>query len=531
MKNQYLNQFTAYPQKLPLEFSVKVDSVAPAGSLVRLVCDVTEEANLLQFVDFSNRNSHGYDAAMMLKCVLLAFAINGYSSLRDLEDLCRNDIRFIYITDGLAPSFQSFHRFIHNDLTVSAEEIFAAFNKWLIRKDNIDTSVLCIDGTKMEANASKNSFVWINATRKFRIRAWKKALSALIRLNRWLSDHKETGRFSVLKEMDAAYLCAVCKETEKICTRKGIVFRYGRGHGKPEIQRIYEEIRKAGCDLLRYDMHMEIAEGRNSFSKTDIDATFMHMKYDYYNHTNVFKPGYNVQFGISDGYILNVYTNSDGNDVHSYIPFMEKYYRMYGRYPKYTPADAGYGSYDNYYYCRLHDINLSMKYSGYEKRKEKITDRNRFKSWAFIKTDGSVVCPAGHEFRTEKIRIERRGIYPRIVETMGCSFCGSCPMRTQCTKSSGGRKIARTARLERWKQEVDTFMATKTGRELMQERQVYSEGKFGDMKKNWEYDRLQRRGKNNVQTELILVAIGLNLRRYLRRQAEKAVQSAASGRA
>lgn len=278
-------------------------------------------------------------------------------------------------------------------------------------------------------------------------------------------------------------------------------------------------------------MHMEIAEGRNSFSKTDIDATFMHMKYDYYNHTNVFKPGYNVQFGISDGYILNVYTNSDGNDVHSYIPFMEKYYRMYGRYPKYTPADAGYGSYDNYYYCRLHDINLSMKYSGYEKRKEKITDRNRFKSWAFIKTDGSVVCPAGHEFRTEKIRIERRGIYPRIVETMGCSFCGSCPMRAQCTKSSGGRKIARTARLERWKQEVDTFMATKTGRELMQERQVYSEGKFGDMKKNWEYDRLQRRGKKNVQTELILVAIGLNLRRYLRRQAEKAVQSAATGRA
>lgn len=64
-------------------------------------------------------------------------------------------------------------------------------------------------------------------------------------------------------------------------------------------------------------------QGKNSCSKTDPNATFMHMKYDYYNHTNVFKPGYNIQIGVSDGIIRNIYVSSDGNDLKAYIPFME----------------------------------------------------------------------------------------------------------------------------------------------------------------------------------------------------------------
>ncbi|WRK52622.1 hypothetical protein SD457_20235 [Coprobacillaceae bacterium CR2/5/TPMF4] len=86
--------------------------------------------------------------------------------------------------------------------------------------------------------------------------------------------------------------------------------------------------------MFEYTIHMDILGERNSFSKTDPDATFMHMKYDYYNHTNVFKPGYNIQTGVSDGIIRNIYISSDGNDINTYIPFMEKYYEAYGSYPK-----------------------------------------------------------------------------------------------------------------------------------------------------------------------------------------------------
>ena len=50
---------------------------------------------------------------------------------------------------------------------------------------------------------------------------------------------------------------------------------------------------------------------------------------------------------------------------------MKKYKEAYGKLPKRTPADAGYGSYDNYSYCKENNIELYMKYSGYYKEKEK----------------------------------------------------------------------------------------------------------------------------------------------------------------
>ena len=59
---------------------------------------------------------------------------------------------------------------------------------------------------------------------------------------------------------------------------------------------------------------------RNSCFKIDPDVTFMHIKYDYYKHTNVFKSEYNIQFGISDGIIRNIYISSNGNDLKTYIP-------------------------------------------------------------------------------------------------------------------------------------------------------------------------------------------------------------------
>ncbi len=123
----------------------------------------------------------------------------------------------------------------------------------------------------------------------------------------------------------------------------------------------------------------------------------MHMKYDYYNHTNVFKTGYNIQLGVSSGYIRTVYVSQNCNDIHDFIPAIETYFEQYGKYPKMVPADAGYGSFDNYSWCEEHGIELMMKYSGQNQAQQKLTDQIRFRSWAFSRTEEGVpVCPAGH---------------------------------------------------------------------------------------------------------------------------------------
>jgi len=520
--NNYLSNCNVYQPKLPLDYTFEFEKELGQEDITRTVCEAAEEAELIKYVSFKNRDAHGYDSFMMLKCVMLAMTLDGYCSTRELEEHCKYDARFIYITHGEKPSHMAFQRFIHDDLTESIEDIFYALNKWIEKKDDINTDILFIDGTKYEANANKMSFVWMNATKKFRARCWRKVMDELVKLNRYCEENSINVRFSILKEISPDYLMKVCETIEKIAEENGIEFVNGKGKRKTELQRMYDNFKDYAVKMYKYQIHFDIAGNRNSFSKTDPDATFMHMKYDYYNHTNVFKPGYNVQMGISDGYIRHVYTSSDANDLHTYIPFMESYYRAYGEYPSKTPADAGYGSYDNYYFCKLNRIDLMMKYSGQRKKSEKITDKNRFKQWNFKLTEeGTYICPAGHEFHTVSVRLEQRGAYPRLQETLKCDHCSDCPFKSKCTKSKTGRTLHRCRQLEHWQDEVDQNLSTDEGQELMKQRSILSEGKFGDLKENWDFDKLHRRGNTGVKTEILLVSIGSNLRRYHTRKYSK----------
>lgn len=162
--------------------SVYEDSVDP-DDISRTVKEVVEGVNVFKFIDFSHRNSYGYDGMKMLECVLLAFALNGYASTRELEDLCKYDIRFQFIMEGQTPSHMAFHRFIHDDLMMPVEELFAEFNRYFESHDKIETDILYIDGTKLEANANKMTFVWMRATKKFREKRWKKIMDRLMSFN------------------------------------------------------------------------------------------------------------------------------------------------------------------------------------------------------------------------------------------------------------------------------------------------------------------------------------------------------------
>ena len=144
--------------QLPLDYNIRIDP--KSKSIVHTVCSICEEADLFRFIHTKNRDQYGYNSQRMLECVLLAYTLNGYASVRELEDLCMHDIRFIYIMQGDTPSFMSFERFLKNDLTDSIDDIFYELNRY-IEKHNSDlnTDILTIDGTKYEANANKMSFV------------------------------------------------------------------------------------------------------------------------------------------------------------------------------------------------------------------------------------------------------------------------------------------------------------------------------------------------------------------------------------
>ena len=519
---KYLINNSAYQPsfQFPLNF-VYEDSI-PEDDISRTVKEIVEGVNVFKFINFSRRNSYGYDGIRMLECLFLAFTLDGYASTRKLADYCKYDIRFQFIMDGETPSHMAFQRFIQNDLLMSIEDIFVELNKYIEKHDDINTDILYIDGSKWEANANKMTFVWMRATQKYVAKRWKQVMERLKKFNAYCEEENIPIRFSILKEYSFDYLFEIVEEIEKIINAKGIEYKHGRGQKKHPLQRFQEGFKNDAIMLWKYSMYYEIADGRNSFSKTDPDATFMHMKYDYYNNTNVFKPGYNVQIGSSDGYIRHVYISSDGADMKTYIPFMEGYQLAYGELPKKTPADAGYGSYENYRFCDEHGIELYMKYPMHRKEQEKITDKNRFRRYNMEMNDrGEIICPEGHPFVFEKQRIETRGRYAKNLETYRNQNCEKCSMRQKCTKSKKGRTVIRNRLLEKYQDQVKENLSTDEGKELMKQRSIQSEGIFGQLKQDKEFDRLHRRGATGVKLEFLLVCIGHNIRKYHTRKLQK----------
>lgn len=156
---------------MPLDFNIRIDS--SSKSIVNTICNACTEAGLFRFIHIVNCNQYGYNSEEMLECVLLAYTLFGYASVRELEDHCKHDIRFIYIMQGQQPSFMSFERFIKNDLTDSIDDIFYALNRYIEEHDSkSDTDIMTINGTKYEANANKMTFVWMKATEKRKAKLW-----------------------------------------------------------------------------------------------------------------------------------------------------------------------------------------------------------------------------------------------------------------------------------------------------------------------------------------------------------------------
>lgn len=514
MTSNIINQenYTAYQPSLLLDFNFSFDKDVDSFDLSVTVLEILREINLNKFIDFHNYDTRSYDPVILLSVLLLAFSEDGYCSLRDLEKRCRYDLRYRIICGGLVPSYKTFERFINQRLKMTIDEIAKEIYLFIQNQDALEKDVLYVDGTKFEANANKMTFCWRGWSKRYLPLHWKKTMECLRQVNTYFKKNNIDIQYSILKKPSIEYMIEIDEALERWLRQSKNI---RKGKGKHPIAKLCDELKKKAMKLWQYAMQEDILENRNSFSKSDPDATFMHMKYDYYNHTGVFKPGYNVQVAVNNGYIAAMFISEHANDMKTLQPFMEQYKKMFNHYPKVIIGDAGYGSFDNYNFCKLNQIEGVLKYSGYEKKKEKINDKNRYRlSHMKRLTDGTPICPEGHAFSAEKVKIEYAGIHPKISVYYQNKHCNECTVKSMCTKAKGGRSAQVVPALQKMHEEIDELLETKQGKEWMSQRSVQAEGCFGDIKQNFEYTRLKRRGESGVKVELYLVSIGYNIRKY-----------------
>ena len=504
--------------KLPLD----IETLIPVSDIVYSFCEIVDSIDLSQYVVTKENNTGRpkYNQINLLKVVLFSFMENGYLSLRKIEKSCKTDIRYMYLLDGMkVPTYVSIGSFI-NSLKSSIQDIFLAINKEIFARDSVDLQHTYIDGTKIEANANKYTWVWKKSCTKNRDKTFEKITALIERIN--AEELATFGiKFEIRMEYAVEYLELLLEEYAKLMKLNPTEFKHGKGHRKTNEQRNYELLEAYKNKLSKYTISINICgDKRNSYSKTDHDATFMRVKKDYMGNDQLL-PAYNMQIAVCDEYIAVVDAKQYASDMDCFVPLMEKFNELYGHYPKYPVADAGYGSYNNYIYCEEHDMEKYMKFTMFEKEtKDKKFKENPYRAVNFDKdNNGNLICPAGRKFQFKYEQHVRGNQYGRTEEVYECESCEGCEHKEKCCpKAKNYRTIRLNRELTKTHEEVLDNLCSIQGALLCMNRSIQAEGTFGVMKWDKSYKRAFRKGLESVILEFTLISCGFNLYKYHKRR-------------
>lgn len=513
--------YTPFQLKLPIE----IEKIIEISDPVYTFCEVIAHIDLNKYLTTKDRRTGRprYDEVTLLKVILFAFMENGYESLRRIEKLCKTDIRFMWLLqDNPPPSHMTIDNFMNNVLNGRIEEIFTDINAYIFEQEQVDLNHVYIDGTKIGANANKYSWVWKKSCEKNRLKVFAKITALLNEMNERIISYGV--KFGIREEYAIEYLEQIQKQYIELCGFDPTTAVRGRGHRKTAEQRQYDKLTEYIERLKTYAQHIKICgEERNSYSKTDHDATFMRMKKDHMGNDQLL-PGYNIQFGVCDEYIAVFDVKQYASDMDCFQPLVEKFNRVYGKYPEYPVADAGYGSFNNYLYCEEHGMKKYMKFTMYEKESnDKKYRDDPYRAANFpVDADGDLVCPNGKKFHYLYSRPVRGNKYGRTEELYECENCENCEQKEKCCKCKGNRMIRLNKELTRFHEEVLCNLNCIHGALLRMNRSIQSEGVNGIIKWNRSYTRARRRGLKALNLEIAMISCGFNLHKFhLKRLAGK----------
>lgn len=114
---------------------------------------------------------------------------------------------------------------------------------------------------------------------------------------------------------------------------------------------------------------------------------------------------------------------------------MKKIKELHGFYPKYPVADAGYGSYDNYFFNRKNKMELYQKYTMFSKEKEKKYKTNPFRAENFKNdNNGNYICPNNKKLAYTHTYKSKLYKFPNEIKVYECESCVGCTMKPTVRK-------------------------------------------------------------------------------------------------
>jgi transposase len=483
----------------------------PENHLVRVVNAAVNRLSDKIFASaYPGGGRDSYHPKMLTKVIVYAYTQQIYSS-RQIAKAVRENIMFMWIAGRQRPDFRTINRFRSERMKELLEKVFTAVLQFLIEENYVKLEHYFMDGTKIEANANRYTFVWGKAVvkQKMKLQEKVKTLFATIEEAQKEEDRAHAGH-------DLSELGEATKITSEKLER-AVKSLEEKLEEKPKDKLLKKTVKQLRRDLLprlqKYEAHQEILGDRNSFSKTDQDATFMRMKEDHMRNGQL-KAGYNVQIGTENQFIVGYSLHQRPTDTRCLKPHLEKVKSALGKLPGTIIADAGYGGEENYAYLENEDREALVKYSTYHKEKSKTwqKDISKIDNWRYNDTEDTWTCAAGQKlvFRYESKENTESGFEIRYRHYRS-ENCQGCPLKPSCTKASGNREVKVSMRYMRFKEQMREKLRSDEGYALSVRRMVEPESVFGQMKNNRGFRRFLLRGLPKVSLEVGWLSLAHNM--------------------
>ena len=507
---KYHKDYTELGETYQLVLPLSLEGLVPKDDSVRLLSHELEDLDytkLYQAYSAKGRNP-AVDPKTMFKILTYAYSQCIYSS-RKIESACRRDINFMWLLAGQkAPDHTTIARFRTGFLAKACEDLFYQFVRRLASMGELSLETVFIDGTKLEACANKYTFVWRKSVGKWEEKMLTKIQAAVVLLNQ---EYMQT--FSVEKESRTEDIQRIVEFLDRYCREQKVLFVHGRGKRKSVHQKFHEMFRRFLDRQLLYDLHHSRFGERNSYSKTDVDATFLHMKDDHMRNAQL-KPGYNVQIAVDSEYIAAADIFQDRNDVWTLIPFlrhMEE--KLNFRYPSVT-ADSGYESEEGYSYLREKGQIPYIKPQTYEKWKKRSfrKDISKRENMSYDENSDSYTCHAGKKLFPVYVKKQKsKSGYVSDVTVYECESCQGCLYKEKCTRAKDNKKLYVSKSFIEKREESYKNILSEKGIRYRMNRSIQVEGAFGVLKSDYEFQRFLLRGKTKVKLEILLLCMGYNI--------------------
>ena len=501
--------FKAPPSCSPELFPENIFNKIPENHPVRLVDMVVNQLDISDIITtYKGGGTSSYHPRMMIKILFYSYLSNVYSCRKIAKALTEN-IHFMYLAGNSTPDFRTINNFRSEKLKNRIQKLFSEVVALLVSQRYVSLDVQYIDGTKIEAASGRYTFVWRGSVEKNKVKLETKINKVLSEIESAIkSDSQDLNKEELPKPINSDELKEKLSEINK-------KLKEPTKEQSKELKRLHNEYLPR---LENYENQLVILGKRNSYSKTDLDATFMRMKEDHFQNGQL-KPAYNTQISTENQFITHASIHQKPDDTTTLEGHLDGFEHIHGKQSKVIVADSGYGSEENYEMLEDKEIEGYVKYNYFHNEQKRKVKNNPFlvQNLFYNFEHDFYVCPMGQRMLNvgEGNRISATGYESKTTYYKAIN-CNGCPLRGLCHNAKEDRAIEVNHRLNELRGKARERLNSEAGLEYRRKRPIEPEAVFGQLKSNNKFTRFTLRGLEKVELELLLMVIGHNLRKMVK---------------